>query len=73
MFGRLIITTGTSEQILVPEAAVLQIGQLDMVLIVVEGDQVLRRFVRLGRHLDGQVQVLSGLTAGERILARATR
>ena len=73
MFGRLSIKTGETEEILVPETAILQIGQLDMVQVVVEGERLLRRFVRLGRRVGDRVQVLSGLAAGERILARAAQ
>jgi multidrug efflux pump subunit AcrA (membrane-fusion protein) len=49
---------------------VRKVGQLQMV-DVVEGEgaaQVLRRrVVQLGRELDGEVQILSGLQPGEQV------
>lgn len=38
------------------------------VLYVQDGDELLRRSVRLGRRASGQVEVLAGLTAGDRVL-----
>jgi len=50
----------------IPTAAVQHVGQLDLVEVVA-GDQLDRRLVRLGRTFEETVEVLSGLSAGERV------
>ena len=68
MFGRLQVPLGTRKVICVPRSAVQQVGQLDLV-DVVEGEVVRRRYVRLGRPVEGeQVEVLSGLAVGEWVM-----
>ena len=67
MFGRLRIPLGTRSAICVPAAAVRQVGQLDLVEVV-EGDVVRRRLVQRGRQIDEEVEVLSGLASGERVV-----
>jgi len=72
MFGRLIIPLDEVEMLVVPQAAVRRIGQLDVV-DVVDGGVLVRRSVQLGRSFKptgdepAKVQVLSGLQAGERV------
>ncbi|MBP7935128.1 MAG: efflux RND transporter periplasmic adaptor subunit [Phycisphaerae bacterium] len=72
MFGRLIIPLDEVEMLVVPQAAVRRIGQLDVV-DVVEGGVLVRRSVQLGRSFKptgdepAKVQVLSGLEVGERV------
>jgi RND family efflux transporter MFP subunit len=67
MFGRLSIPTGTTQRILVPAAAVHHVGQVDLVEVVHEDGTLDRRFVRTGRTYEKKVEILSGLTAGERV------
>ncbi|MCA9257831.1 MAG: efflux RND transporter periplasmic adaptor subunit [Planctomycetales bacterium] len=67
MFGRISIPLDDETLIVVPDEAVLKVGQLEMVDVVVEG-QLQRRHVRLGRRLDEGWEVLSGLAAGETVL-----
>jgi RND family efflux transporter MFP subunit len=71
-FGRLVVPTGTVEVIRVPEGAVTRVGQLEIVRLVRAG-RALRRLVKTGAHRDGQVEILSGLEAGEVVLAAAAR
>lgn len=66
MFGRIEIPLEDEEWLVVPQAAIIQVGQLDMVDVVEEG-RLQRRSVRLGRRLDGQYEVLAGLEAGDRV------
>lgn len=70
MFGRLSIPIGEESVLLIPHDAIHTIGQLECVDVAVEGRRE-RRAVRLGRTLDGQVEVLSGLVAGEKIVVDA--
>jgi membrane fusion protein (multidrug efflux system) len=65
MFGRVAIPTDPVERLFVPRAAVLRIGQLDLVEVVAEDGTLTRRFVRLGPEDGDRVEVLSGLSAGE--------
>ena len=66
MFGRLLIPTGEVERLYVPQAAIARVGQLEFVLVDENGSLV-RRFVRTGLESRSRVEVLSGLTAEERI------
>jgi multidrug efflux pump subunit AcrA (membrane-fusion protein) len=67
MFGRAAIAAGGSEALLVPRSAVVERGQTRSVYVV-EGDIARLRFITLGEAHDDQREVLSGLTAGERIV-----
>jgi RND family efflux transporter MFP subunit len=67
MFGRAGFVAGKRWALLVPQSAVLERGQIQSVYVV-EGDTARLRFVTLGEERDDQREVLSGLTAGERII-----
>jgi RND family efflux transporter MFP subunit len=71
MFGRLHVPVGEHEELRIPDEAVWRVGQVETVFVVREGNLLHRRFVQTGRRTDDQVEVLAGLEAGERILARA--
>ena len=66
MFARLLIPMDEEDLLVVPEAAVRQVGQLEEV-DVIEGNEVRRRVVQLGRTIQESRQVLSGLAEGERV------
>jgi RND family efflux transporter MFP subunit len=69
MFGRIFIPLGEEEVVTIPTAAVFHIGQLDMVQVLdTRTSASLRRAVQLGRKLDGDYEVLSGLKPGERVI-----
>ena len=78
MFGRLLIPLDEEEVLVVPQAAVRRVGQLDIVEVAepaggVDGSSagsnlvLRRRVVQLGREFGDKVQVLSGLRAGEKV------
>jgi RND family efflux transporter MFP subunit len=67
MFGRLQVPLDTVDELRVPRRAVQSIGQLDFVTVVVDG-RAARRYVRTGRERGPDVEVLSGLAAGEVVL-----
>ena len=67
MFGRLLLPLEDEELVVVPSAAVRRVGQLTMASVVEEG-VVKRRHVQLGREIGGDVEVLSGLAPGEKVV-----
>lgn len=67
MFARAAVPAGERARIVVPERSVERIGQLEFVTVAGEKGPE-RRMVTTGPRLeDGLVEVLSGLTAGERV------
>jgi len=66
-FGRLRVPVGERAAVLVPAAAVVERGQIEGVFVVEDGTARLR-LVRTGRQLDGQAEILSGLTGGEAVV-----
>jgi RND family efflux transporter MFP subunit len=66
MFARMAIQSGEIEQILIPRAYVHSYGQLDMVWVA-ENEQLSRRYVRVGKHYDDNVEIVSGLEHGDLI------
>jgi hypothetical protein len=67
MFGRAAFAGGRREALLVPQSAVLERGQVRS-LYVVEGDTARLRLITLGEARDNRREILSGLTAGEKII-----
>jgi len=71
VFGRLKILTEQRDFLCLPEAAVERIGQLEFVDVVDEGGRLERRYIETGRRgMEGKVEVLSGLKAGEKVVLR---
>lgn len=73
MFGRMQFDTGTSRAMVVPAAAVVARGDLTGVFVVGADHLARLRWIKVGRTLGGQVEVLSGLNNGERVLAEGAR
>ncbi len=67
MFGRALFPSGRRKAVLVPAAAVLERGQIQSVYVV-SGDTARLRLVTLGPAQDARREVLSGLTAGEKVV-----
>ena len=67
MFGRAVFTLGKRSVLVVPAAAVSQQGQLRSVLVA-EGGVARARLVTLGEAREDRREVLSGLTAGDKIV-----
>lgn len=66
LFGRMMIPVGEQARIMIPQAAVLRVGQLAMV-DVDESGVLRRRSVQVGRIIGNQVEILSGLATGEKV------
>lgn len=70
-FARLSVATGPpASALVIPEAAVLQDGNQDIAFVHVSGESFERRVVTLGAHSRGLVEVLQGLTEGERVVSQ---
>ena len=69
MFGRLQLTKGTTRTLVIPPGAVLERGQLTGVYALGNGRRAHLRWVKVGRALKPGLEILSGLNAGETILA----
>jgi RND family efflux transporter MFP subunit len=73
MFGRAAIPLGSSVQrLMVPRAAVVERGALTSVWVV-DGEKIARmRLVKAGKSIGDRVEILSGLSAGERVVTSGT-
>jgi hypothetical protein len=64
MFVRVGFNVGQTESILIPETALLQRGQLEMVYVVAD-EHARTRLVTIGPRRGSQIEVLSGLSDGD--------
>jgi RND family efflux transporter MFP subunit len=67
MFGRAWFPLGTRKVIALPAAAVVDRGQLQSVFVA-EGETARTRLVTTGERANGEVEILSGLNAGEKVV-----
>lgn len=72
VFGRARFPRGQRESLAVPQSALLQRGQLDAVYVVNKDGVATLRYVTLGKPSAGNVEVLSGLENGDRVVAEAS-
>ncbi len=72
MYGNLIIPTTSHNVLVVPEAAIEHIGQLDLVTLIVHG-QLVRQTVQPGRHIGTMREILSGVVAGQRMVLTSAK
>ncbi len=68
MFARVGFTHGTRNALVVPETSIVRRGQLEGILVVSSESVAHLRWIKLGRHFETGVEVLSGLEAGDRYL-----
>ncbi len=67
MFGRLLIPVTREETLLIPEAALVRVGQLEMVNVLLPEGEFHSVYVKTGKHFNGKIEVLSGLNGNETI------
>ncbi len=67
-FGRAYFSVGNRPALLVPKAAVVERGALTSVWVAGKDNIVGMRLVKAGRVLGDKVEILSGLTSGERVV-----
>ena len=66
-FARLEVPVGESDALLVPDSAVVQRGQMEILFVVANGHAQLR-LVKTGRHIGERVEILSGLDTGDGVV-----
>jgi RND family efflux transporter MFP subunit len=66
-FARLFVPLGETSSLYIPASAVTRRGQLDIVFVVEDGKAWLH-LVKIGRRLGGEVEVLSGLDSGDKVI-----
>ena len=66
-FGRVAMPVGETSALRVPASAVVQRGQMEMVFVVSNGKAHLR-LVKTGKHIGDEVELVSGVDAGETIV-----
>jgi RND family efflux transporter MFP subunit len=67
-FARALFRVGEHDRLVVPRTAVTSLGALDRVFVV-DGERARLRMVTLGEAQGVSIEVLSGLSAGERVVA----
>jgi RND family efflux transporter MFP subunit len=70
MFGRAFFHAGTRNVLTIPPQALMEHGQLQSVFVV-DGEFVHSRLVTTGERRPASVEVLSGLSAGEKVVSPA--
>jgi RND family efflux transporter MFP subunit len=74
MFARVHFVVGEANKLTVPASAVVRRGEVAAVYVQGAGDRLALRQVRLGDKVgSGDIEVLAGLGAGEKVAADATR
>jgi RND family efflux transporter MFP subunit len=68
LFARVRLPRGEREALLVPKGAIVEKGQLTGLYAVDPQGLVTYRMIRTGKAYEGNIEVLSGLNAGERII-----
>jgi RND family efflux transporter MFP subunit len=68
MYGEVEFQTGGARKLVVPQSAVLNSGDRQTVFVDRGNGTFEPRAVKIGEQLDGRIEILSGLKAGERIV-----
>ncbi|RQW86420.1 MAG: efflux RND transporter periplasmic adaptor subunit [Geobacter sp.] len=71
-FGRALLPVGEKQGLMVPITAVMERGQLTFVWVLDDGNIARMRLVKPGTALADRIEILTGLSAGERIVVRGT-
>ncbi len=70
LFGRARFPVGTREALAIPQTAVVERGNMQAVYVLGSDQIASLRFITLGNSEQNNVEILSGLDAGERIVAQ---
>lgn len=66
-FGRVAMPVGETAALRVPVAAVVVRGQMELVFVLWQ-DKAQLRLIKTGKRLGGEVEVISGIEAGEKVV-----
>ncbi|MDO6836893.1 efflux RND transporter periplasmic adaptor subunit [Pseudoalteromonas carrageenovora] len=66
LYAQLVLLLNKHQGILVPEEAVHNFGELNMVYVI-ENQNIQRRFIRLGDIIDGRQHIIAGLNSGDKL------
>ena len=69
LFGAIRLLRSSAQGILVPSAAVLREGDTSYIFVSKGDGRFVRNTVKLGRAVDGSLEILSGLNAGDTIVS----
>ncbi|MBI5266670.1 MAG: HlyD family efflux transporter periplasmic adaptor subunit, partial [candidate division Zixibacteria bacterium] len=67
-FGRLLLSVGSEESLLIPEQSLVRRGQLELVYVASPDSCARLRLVRTGRRFGSKYEILAGLKAGEKVV-----
>ena len=70
-FGRVAMPVGETSALRVPASAVVQRGQME-IIFVVAGSKAQLRLVKTGKRIGDEVELVSGVEAGEKIVIEGT-
>jgi multidrug efflux pump subunit AcrA (membrane-fusion protein) len=68
MYGKALFPTGERQGLFLPKAAVMERGMLAAIWVVGRENIARLRLVKTGTAINGRIEVLSGLSAGERVV-----
>ena len=69
MFATVQFSGGQRPALLVPSEAVIRTGRRTLVMLALDGGRFRPAEVRTGQEAGGQMEVLAGLSEGERVVA----
>lgn len=68
-FARVMVSGEDGKALMVNEKAIQLFGQMERIFLVDQASKTARlRLVRTGSHVDGQVEILSGVAAGDQVV-----
>ena len=71
MYAKVNVNFGSNKNIVIPDAAVVRLqGSGQRNVFVIEDGVAVQKAVTLGRHFDGQYEILSGLEEGEMVVVK---
>ncbi len=71
MYATVNLATATATVLAVPTAAVVRTGTRDLVFVASDSDRIIPRAVVTGRIAGGYTEIITGLSAGQRIVTSA--
>ncbi len=69
LFGAIRLLRSSAQGILVPSGAVIREGDSSYIFVSSGNGRYARRDVKLGRSIDGMLEIVSGLNAGDTIVS----